>query len=99
VGQQYFAPNGSWNTRIARIGTCQPAVTVPDVRGDTLSQAAAALSAAGLTVGTVSTVPDNTCEFINLVKNQSPGPGAQVPQGTAVNLTFGKMPPPPFQCP
>jgi len=99
VGQQYFSAGGSWNTRIARIGGCQPAVTVPDVRGDTLAQAGQELSAAGLHVGSVTSVLDRTCEAINRVKDQNPGPGAQVAQGTAVNLTFGKMPPPPFQCP
>jgi len=99
VGQQYFSSTGSWNTRIARIGSCQPAVTVPNVVGDTLAQAGSALSAAGLTVGSVSNVLDNTCEFIGRVKDQSPNAGVQVAPGTAVNLHIGVKPPPPFQCP
>jgi hypothetical protein len=72
-------------------------VTVPDVRGDDIDQAAADLQAAGLVVGQISGFVDQFCNNIGLVVSQSPGPGSQVIQGTAVNLTIGEMPPTP--CP
>jgi hypothetical protein len=99
TAQQYFSSTGSWNTRIARMGNCQPGVAVPDVRGDTLALAGQALAAAGLTVGQVTSVIDRTCNNIGTVISQNPGPGSQVQAGTAVNLSIGRLPPPPFQCP
>jgi hypothetical protein len=99
AAQQYFGTDGTWHTRIARVGTCQPSPVVPDVRGDDPSTAAGILIAAGLTVGQIIGVTDNTCNNIGTVASQSPSPGTQVPPGTAVNLFIGQMPPPPFQCP
>jgi PASTA domain len=99
TAQQYFSTTGSWSTRIARLGSCQPGIAVPDVRGDTLAQAGHALAAAGLTVGQVSNVIDRTCNNIGTVISQNPAAGALVPAGTAVNLSIGQRPPPPFQCP
>jgi hypothetical protein len=102
VAQQYFATGGSWETRIARVGTCQPPVTpviVPDLRGDTVDDAASALSSVGLSLGHVGSAIDHLCNNINTVMSQNPGAGAQVSPGTAVNITIGQKPPPPFECP
>jgi hypothetical protein len=97
--QQYFTSTGDWTSRLARVGACQSPAVVPDLTGDSTSVAASALSAAGLTLGQVTAVNDNTCNNIGTVMSQNPGAGSQVVAGTAVNITIGQMPPPPFQCP
>ncbi len=74
-------------------------VSVPDVRGDTATGAAATLRAVGLVVGHLSDFLDRTCNHLGEVVVQTPSPGTQVNQGTAINLSIGKKPPPPFQCP
>ena len=63
---------------------------VPSVIGDLQSTAAAELQAAGFTVGRVTTVVDLTCEYIGVVKSQSPAAGTFAQPGTSVNLTIGK---------
>jgi hypothetical protein len=99
--QQYFNSDGTWKTRLARVGNCQPTplVLVPDVRNDRLAQAGQELAAVGLIVGQVTNVRDPTCNNIGTVLRQSPNPGTSVPQGSAVRLSIGQRPPPPFQCP
>jgi hypothetical protein len=99
--QQYFSTNGSWKTRLARVGNCQlqPPVLVPDVRNDRLAQAGQVLVAAGLIVGQVTNVRDPTCNNIGTVLRQNPDPGTPVQPGSAVRLSIGQRPPPPFQCP
>jgi hypothetical protein len=99
VANQYFGTDGRWRTRIARVGTCAAPVAVPNLRGDTTTEASAALNAVGLHLGFVSNVRDNTCNNLGLVVTQSPAPGTQVPQGSAVNVGIGVPPPPPFECP
>jgi hypothetical protein len=99
VAQQYFGPTGDWSTRIARVGTCALPVLVPNLRGDTRAEASAALTARGLRLGLVSFVVDRTCNNIGLVISQSPSAGTQVPPGSLVNVTIGRVPPPPFECP
>jgi hypothetical protein len=73
-----------------------PLVTVPDVVGDKKPQAIQALNAAGLVEGQESTVVD--CGNVNQVSKEVPNAGTMVLQGSAVKLTFGKLPPPPFHC-
>ena len=99
--QQYFSSTGDWATRVARVGSCQPPppAIVPNVVGDKQSVASSALSSAGLTLGHVSFVNDNTCDNIGIVESQSPGAGGQVASGSAVNITVGQKPPAPFSCP
>jgi PASTA domain len=99
AAQQYFSASGTWNTRLARLGNCQPAVLVPDVRNDKLPEAAQVLAAAGLTVGQVTNVLDHTCNNIGTVLGQNPNAGTPVQTGSADNLAIGRRPPPPFQCP
>jgi Regulator of chromosome condensation (RCC1) repeat/PASTA domain len=72
------------------------AATVPDVTGDKQPQAEAALAAAGLTVGSVTT--EISCEFRNRVAEQSLEAGTQVALGSAVSLTMG-LPPTRGVCP
>jgi hypothetical protein len=97
--QQYFSAGGTWNTRLARVGNCQPPVLVPDVRNDRLAEAGQVLAAAGLSVGQVTNVLDHTCNNIGTVLRQNPNPGTPVQAGSAVRLSIGQRPPPPFQCP
>jgi hypothetical protein len=99
--QQYFSSDGTWKTRLARVGNCQPQplVLVPDVRNDRLAEAGQVLAAAGLTVGQVSSVLDPTCNNIGTVLRQNPHPGTPVLAGSAVNLSIGRPLRPPFECP
>jgi hypothetical protein len=99
IAQQYFSSSGSWNTRLARVGGCQPSVLVPDVRNDRLAEAGQVLAAAGLTVGQVSSVLDPTCNSIGSVVRQNPRSGTPVLAGSAVNLSIGRRPRPPSECP
>jgi hypothetical protein len=71
--------------------------TVPNVIDDSPGQAGTALRAAGLVVGTQSTVVD--CNHLNVVARQIPAAGVQVARGSSVNLTFGRAPAPPRVCP
>ena len=64
AAQQYFRVGGTWNTRLARVGTCQPPVLVPDVLNDSLPEANQVVAAASLTVGQVTNVVDPTCNNI-----------------------------------
>jgi hypothetical protein len=67
-----------------------PAPRIPSVIGDVQATATADLQAAGLTVGRVATVVDLTCEYIGVVKTQSPAAGSFAQPGTAVSLAIGK---------
>ncbi|GAA3283907.1 PASTA domain-containing protein [Dactylosporangium vinaceum] len=64
--------------------------TVPNVLGYSQSAAAAAITAAGLTVGKVSLNKD--CASPGDVEIQNPKGGVGVPGGTAVNLTVSTCP-------
>jgi hypothetical protein len=66
------------------------AATVPSVVGDTQSEAATALQAAGFVLGRVSQVVDITCDYIGEVKTQGPAAGTLARLGTAVNVGIGK---------
>lgn len=70
---------------------------VPDLTGDTTAQASQALQAAGLVLGTVSTIVDYSCANIGTVMNQNPAAGSSAAFGSAVSVTIGKRPPRP--CP
>jgi alpha-tubulin suppressor-like RCC1 family protein len=74
-------------------------VAVPRVIGDTTAQAGAALQAVKLTLGTVSSRVDSTCNNIGKVLSESPPAGTMLMVGTAVSITIGKSPAPPHQCP
>ena len=54
-----------------------------------------ALSAVGLTLGSLTDVTDNTCSHIGTVVSQFPTAGTLVAPGTAVNVTIAQLPPNP----
>jgi alpha-tubulin suppressor-like RCC1 family protein len=68
-----------------------PAPRVPSVIGDTQSEAAQALQAAGFVLGRVAVVVDITCEYLGEVKTQSPVAGTFDPFGTSVSIAIGKV--------
>jgi hypothetical protein len=67
-------------------------VNVPNLRGDTPSAAAAALTRVGLRLGTQSDVVDTNCIAIGLVLSQSPAAGTVVAPASAVDIRIGKQP-------
>jgi alpha-tubulin suppressor-like RCC1 family protein len=67
-----------------------PAPRVPSVIGQSQSEAAQTLQAAGFVLGRVATVVDITCEYLGEVKSQSPAAGTFDPPGTSVNIAIGK---------
>jgi hypothetical protein len=78
------------NPTTVGIGPPLPSTTVmvPNVIGDNLSAATAAITGANLTVG--ATTGDTT----QTVASTSPVMGSLVPTGSAVSLVFGTAPPP-----
>ncbi len=72
---------------------CPPSnrVTVPNVVGMTQANAASAIVAAGLAVGTVSQQSSDTVPA-GMVMGQSPSGGARVAPGSTVNLTVSTGP-------
>jgi PASTA domain len=67
-------------------------VSEPNVVGDSQSVASAAITAAGLKVGTVAT-QSSTTVATGLVISQDPAAGSSEPGGTAVALTISSGPP------
>ena len=67
-------------------------VTVPNSVGKTQASATSAITAAGLTVGTVTTQPSTTVPSGDVI-SESPAPGASVAGGSAVNLVVSSGPP------
>jgi hypothetical protein len=70
---------------------------VPDLSGDSTAQAGQALQAAGLVLGTVRGVVDNSCSNIGTVMSQNPAAGSRVSLASPVSVTIGTRPPNP--CP
>ena len=62
------------------VSTGPPTTTVPNVIGDTVTQATAALQAAGLSVSGVSGSPTN------MVSGTQPSVGSTVPTGSSVQI-------------
>jgi alpha-tubulin suppressor-like RCC1 family protein len=75
----------------------QPVPPVPDLTGDTTTQAGQALQAAGLVLGAVTKVTDKYCDHLGTVISQNPAPGTTVFPGSAVSVTIGQ--PPATGCP
>jgi hypothetical protein len=71
---------------VAAFGTGICAVTVPNVLGDDLATATAAIVAAGLILGTVGYTPD--VAPIGTTIGQNPAGGATATPGDAINLTL-----------
>jgi beta-lactam-binding protein with PASTA domain len=69
---------------------------VPDLTGETASQARLSLTTVGLALGSAASTID--CEHLNRVAAQSPAPGATVPFGSTVSVSLGVAPRPPAAC-
>lgn len=72
------------------LAVASPPAGVPSLIGDVQATAAQELQQAGFVLGRVSIVGDPTCEYIGVVKSQSPVAGTQEPLGTAVSVAIGK---------
>ena len=72
------------------MAVASPAPRIPSVIDDTQAGAAQALQAAGYVLGRVSTVTDITCDYVGVVKTQSPVAGTVDPPGTSVSVAIGK---------
>lgn len=66
-------------------------VTVPNVVGQAQAAAQTAITAAGLTVGTITNAPSNTVPAGKVI-SQEPAAGATAPSGSAVNLVISSGP-------
>ncbi|MBK3567888.1 PASTA domain-containing protein, partial [Streptomyces sp. MBT62] len=62
--------------------------TVPDVVGESQTQAGQDLSAAGYVLGAVGSVVD--CDHVKTVSRQSPTAGTVLPTGSSVSIKIGK---------
>ncbi len=76
-----------WAWAAGRLGPS--GVPVPDLRGSTLAQAEATITADGLAVGTVEQAFSDTVEA-GIVTDQSPGPGVEAEKGSKVDLIVSK---------
>jgi alpha-tubulin suppressor-like RCC1 family protein len=70
-------------------------VHVPNVVGDTTSAASSALQAAGFYLGQVTNVTDYTCNYIGVIKSQTPTAGTWAKYDSPVSVTVGTRPPQP----
>ena len=66
--------------------------TVPNLDGDTVSQATTQLQAAGLVLGQVTTSVDPYCNYNDQIMSQTPAAGTLVSRGTAVAVVRGVRP-------
>jgi beta-lactam-binding protein with PASTA domain len=82
---------GDYNLAVGR------SATVPSLIGKTTAAASTTLQAAGLVLGGITDVTDNTCNYIGRVMRQNPVAGSVVSAGSAVAVTVGVRPPTP--CP
>ena len=72
-------------------------VRVPSVVGDTTSTASSVLQAHGFVLGQVSYAADYTCNYLGVIKSQTPTAGTWAKYGSPVSVTVGIRPPTP--CP
>ncbi|GAA3448198.1 PASTA domain-containing protein [Dactylosporangium matsuzakiense] len=71
-----------------KMGTQAPPVTVPNLVGQTLSQAIATLQNAGLTIGLQQQVDD--IFHVGAVASQNPAPGTSAAAGSGVGVVIGR---------
>lgn len=88
LGEMKITVNGA-NAKGAMVTIAKQGAIVPNLGGDTLELAEAALKAAGLTYGGASFVTDESCTLINKVMSQTPPEGTRVPPGTSVRVSIG----------
>lgn len=73
---------------VVSTGPAQKYVTVPDIHGKTLDQAAAILANANLKLGTKEPYATDSSSLKNTIKSQSIDPGQSVLEGTAISVTY-----------
>jgi eukaryotic-like serine/threonine-protein kinase len=76
---------------VITVSTGPPNVAVPNVSGESLSAAKAALQAAGFTNITTSTQASTTVKPNNVITT-SPAPGAKVPASATINIVLATAP-------
>src|SRR5438132_1065806 len=84
------------DVQIGSGGTPPPTVPVPNVVGQTQAAATSAISAAALTVGTVTQQSSTTVASGHVI-SESPAAGTSVAKGSAVNLVVSSGAPAPTQ--
>jgi hypothetical protein len=96
VGQTWEDPLGthavtvnSENAGGATITITSLLGAVPNVRGDTTTQARTVLQNAGFQLGFVEEKADPKCESLGRVWTQSPGAGSQARYGSSINVSIG----------
>jgi alpha-tubulin suppressor-like RCC1 family protein len=72
------------------MAVASPAPRIPSVIDDSQAEAAQVLQADGYVLGRVSTVVDLTCQYLGVVKTQSPAADTIDPPGTVVNIAIGR---------
>uniref|UniRef100_UPI001BDA4C54 PASTA domain-containing protein n=1 Tax=Acrocarpospora catenulata TaxID=2836182 RepID=UPI001BDA4C54 len=73
--------------------TTPPAtIQVPDLIGHTRATALTAITSAGLTLGSDTTVIDHQCNAIDTITSQSPPPGTTVTPGARVSIVVAIRP-------
>jgi alpha-tubulin suppressor-like RCC1 family protein len=86
-------------TQVAAGGDFSLAITtfvhVPSVIGDTTTAASSALQAAGFYLGQMTNVPDYTCNYIGVIKSQTPTAGTWAKYNSPISVTIGTRPPQP----
>ena len=78
-------------TPVSLVIAGQQVLQVPDVTGQSLTQATETLEGVGLVVGTVSRVPTSTAAP-DTVLSETPAAGQSVPHGSTVTLTVAAAP-------
>jgi uncharacterized repeat protein (TIGR03803 family) len=87
--------SGAYNQgTLFRVNTGLTTILVPNVVGQTQAAATAAITGAGLTVGTITQEASTTVAAGDVI-SQSPAAGTGVGAGTAVALVVSSGPPPP----
>jgi PASTA domain/FG-GAP-like repeat len=81
---------GETRTHVMLVNSATPVTPVPDVGGLSKNDAAAALSAAGLSVGTLSEVM--SASLSGTVVAQNPSPGRVAVRGSGINLAISAGP-------
>jgi hypothetical protein len=97
VGQSWADPLGTQIVTLlaespsyATIRISSQLVAVPNILGQTTTQARTTLQNVGLTLGSVEERADPRCESLGRVWTQNPGAGAGVRPGTSVSVSIGK---------
>ena len=96
VGQTWSDPLGTMKVTLNAANAAGATVTIssqqsaaPDLVGDLVGEARAAIEGAGFSYGGAGTVIDPTCTSINRVTSQSPAAGTALYPGSSISITYG----------